>query len=219
MNIVFLCSGGGGNLRFLQEWAVARPDADLVIGGVLADRLCGGVEYAEARGIPNGILKSDWDDDDSVFRCLDEFGPDLIVTNVHKILSASVVSRYSDRLVNLHYSLLPLYGGSIGATPVRQAIEDGCKFVGTTVHRVVEEVDAGPIISQSLLEVRPEEPFDELMDRVFRSGCLNLLNAVMLHRGEAVAATGRIDEALVAPVSGDVKEWRLDESFWGRVRG
>lgn len=75
----------------------------------------------------------------------------MIMTNIHRILSSRVVERCRGRLVNLHYSLLPMFGGLIGMDPIRRAIEAGCRFVGTTVHHVVEAVDAGPVISQTVL--------------------------------------------------------------------
>ena len=217
MNIVFLCSGGGGNLKFIRECKEHCPDAALDVRCVLADRPCPAVDYAETHEIASGLHGFNGTDDETICAEIDRFEPDVIVTNIHRILAPALVERYSERLLNLHYSLLPLYAGTIGATPVKNALDDGCRFVGTTVHHVVEEVDAGPIVSQSVVEVRDGESFEGLMDRVFRSGCVNLLNALLLLKGDS-QPSGLVEDSLLAPISCRLSSWRFNAEFWLRVR-
>ncbi|WP_324749107.1 formyltransferase family protein [Sphingomonas sp. LY54] len=175
--IVFLVSGGGGNLRFIHR-AIEQgqlPGAELV--GVVADRDCPALAYCEARQIPTYVIRYSRAEPEELGAALQELRPDVIVTNIHKILDSKTVGAFSGRMINLHYSLLPLFKGAIGVEPVRLAIEQGCKIVGTTVHYVSEAVDAGEIISQSAIPVSTLN-IDRLMSDVFRSGCINLLSAI-----------------------------------------
>lgn len=175
--IVFLVSGGGGNLRFIHQAIVQGqlPDAELV--GVVADRECEALAYCDVHRIPVYPIHYTRAEPHALRAALRELRPDVIVTNIHKILDADTVGAFSGRMINLHYSLLPSFGGVIGAEPVRLALEQGCKIVGTTVHYVSEAVDAGEIISQSAIPVHTHN-LEHLMSDVFRSGCVNLLSAI-----------------------------------------
>ncbi|MBX3395300.1 MAG: methionyl-tRNA formyltransferase [Phycisphaerae bacterium] len=90
-------------------------------------------------------------------------------------------------IVNLHGSLLPAYRG---AAPVQWAVIHGDEFTGVTVFRLVEKMDAGPILMQRRTGIGPDETADELHDRLARIGCdavretLKLLESNPAHRGE-----------------------------------
>ena len=117
-----------------------------------------------------------------------------------------MVGRFRGRMINLHYALLPAFKGLQGAESVRQALAAGCKLVGSTVHEVAEEVDAGPILAQSAVAVTTQD-LDVMMDRVFRSGCLCLLNVLA---GPAPVDPGAELHA-PAPALGPAT---FDEAFW-----
>ena len=102
--------------------------------------------------------------------------------------------------------------------PIRRAIEAGCRFVGTTVHHVVEAVDAGPVISQTVVRVVDDEPFESLADRVFRSGCVNLLNGIQLASGSAPAPVDRSEGIPPSPCAMPPHGVDLDEDLWNEVR-
>lgn len=177
--IVFLCSGGGGNLRFTQ-YAIEREwiqNAKIV--SVLTDRECQANNFASQRGIENRCIDFDGDTQEVLLQELLRLDPDVIVTNVHKILCSSVVSRYRGRLINLHYSLLPAFGGMIGEKPVRAALDYGAQFTGVTVHWVDESLDGGrPIIQVAIPLDSTEENFKSLMNLVFRCGCIALMASI-----------------------------------------
>ena len=109
---------------------------------------------------------------------INQFNPDLIVTTVNKIIADNIVSTWRGKLINLHYSLLPSFGGVTGSVPVRQAIEYGTKFVGTTVHYVSEKVDRGVPIVQSVTPLYPEDTEDLVMEYLFRCGSICLLTGI-----------------------------------------
>ncbi len=179
-NIVFLCSGGGGNLAFVHRCVELGVLPGHRIDAVVTDRECGALTRAARSRIPSCQVAYSRQDESALFDALAHRDPDVIITNIHKILGPRVVERFQGRLVNLHYSLLPAFKGTIGEQPVRAALAQGCKFVGTTCHLVEAEVDAGKIICQSVIAVMPDRSPDELMNAQFRAGCLVLLNSLML---------------------------------------
>jgi folate-dependent phosphoribosylglycinamide formyltransferase PurN len=115
--------------------------------------------------------------------------------------------------------MLPDFGGVIGTKPVELALAAGRRTIGTTVHHVTEIVDCGPIISQSEIPVRQNEDFQDLMNRVFRAGCLNLFNAFRVLEGASTCVnSGRnYDDLLLSPwvITGD--GWFSGE-FWGTLK-
>jgi phosphoribosylglycinamide formyltransferase 1 len=80
-----------------------------------------------------------------------------------RLLDASFVAAWRDRLVNIHPSLLPAFPG---LHPQRQALAAGVKFSGCTVHFVRDEVDTGPIIAQAAVPVHPGDDEDRLANRI-----------------------------------------------------
>lgn len=77
--------------------------------------------------------------------------PDLIVMAKYmRILTSDFVSRYRNKILNIHHSFLPAF---IGANPYRQAWERGVKIIGATAHFASEDLDEGPIIAQDVIPV------------------------------------------------------------------
>lgn len=70
--------------------------------------------------------------------------------------------------INLHASLLPAYRG---ASPIHRAVLDRCDETGVTVFRLVERMDAGPILVTRQTAIKPDETTDELHYRLARIGC------------------------------------------------
>ncbi len=222
--IVFLCSGGGGNLRFLHACMERGWLSGAELSGVLADRDCGALRYASSQGLPNALVPYHREDRDALRARLDGLKPDWVITTIHKILDPVLVSAYRGRLINSHYSLLPLFPGLIGDETVRRALQSGCRFVGTTIHLVEEAVDAGPILAQSVVRVSEGEAFPALMERVFRSACLNLLNVFLdpartslRWSGPSARSQDNWDEAFFSPALRFPPD-AFDEAFWETLR-
>lgn len=178
MRIVFLCSGGGGNLKFVAQAIRLGWVDDLRICAVLSDRHCDANAYAQAQGIPSEVLDFSAVGQLAVMNRLRALDPDLIVTTVHKVLVPGLVQAVRGKLVNLHYSLLPAFGSKIGARPVRAALDYGAKFVGVTVHWVDEGVDTGRPLLQAVTAVPTAPDPEALMNVLFRAGCVGLLHAI-----------------------------------------
>lgn len=87
----------------------------------------------------------------------------VVLAGFMRILSASFVHRFPDRILNIHPSLLPAFPG---AHAVDNALDYGVTTTGLTVHFVDEKVDHGPIVTQVPVEVRPDDDVDALHARI-----------------------------------------------------
>lgn len=83
----------------------------------------------------------------------------LVLARYMQILSPDFVSRYPERIINIHHSFLPAF---IGADPYRQAKERGVKLIGATAHFVTPELDGGPIIEQDVARVSHRDTIEDL---------------------------------------------------------
>jgi phosphoribosylglycinamide formyltransferase-1 len=186
MRIVFLVSGGGGNLRAVHRVASGWPECGFAVVGVVGDRESGATAWSRAQGIPTAVAPYSRQDSAAFDDELARLAPERIVTNFHRILGAATLQRFEGRFVNLHYSELPRHAAMIGEAPVRAALDAGDSFIGTTVHRVIEAVDAGPVLGRTRTPVVAGEPFEALMTRVFRAGAWNLADALAREAGGAL---------------------------------
>src|SRR5205085_371191 len=80
-----------------------------------------------------------------------------------RLLSADFVARYSNRILNIHPSLLPAFPG---VDAQWQAVAYGVKISGCTVHFVTEKLDDGPILVQRCVEVRDDDTGETLAARI-----------------------------------------------------
>lgn len=221
--VAFLCSGGGGNLRFIKRMCDLTGAEQLELCGVIVDRDCGALDYARAVGLSAVKIRYSRDDNSEMLHSLAALKADLIVSNVHQILDAAIVHQYAGRLINLHYSILPAFRGSIGTRPIRQALNSGCRLVGTTTHLLSEEVDAGKIICQSAIDVDPAKSFEVIVNEIFRSGCLNLANALYLTGGLGRSAIDSAFRTVVGKVHlfSPVLQFPtdgFDKQFWESIK-
>ena len=164
-NIVILISGRGSNLQALLE---ARLPCR--IAAVISNRAdAAGLEIAQAHGVPTAVIEHrDYADRDSfdaaLARLIDTFHPDFVVlAGFMRILTAGFVTRYHGRLVNIHPSLLPAYGG---LNTHARALQDGVRIHGCTVHFVTADLDHGPIIIQAAVPVLCHDTGQTLAARV-----------------------------------------------------
>jgi phosphoribosylglycinamide formyltransferase 1 len=157
-------SGQGSNLRNL----VTRG-ANVV--AVATNRpSCGGAAFARERGIPLGELSqksfASAEDRDAAMR--DFFiahRVELVVdAGYDRVHSKSFLDAFADRIINVHPSLLPEFGGGMDA--VEQALESGATKTGATVHVVTRDLDAGPILVQEAVPVLEGDTVESLRQRV-----------------------------------------------------
>lgn len=192
LKIVFLVSGEGGSLKFIHEY-LTSSDWDISITGVIADRDCAALQYAQNKNIPACKLKYSYKIKESsiaLIEKLKEFEPDIIVTNIHKVIDTETLNSFPGNFINLHYSLLPAFAGLIGMTTVEEAKKSNVGFIGATCHTVNELLDGGAIICQSSFPVNWNQPMNQIIETVFQSACFILLNGIIQK------ATGYLEEGI-----------------------
>jgi phosphoribosylglycinamide formyltransferase-1 len=166
-----LLSGRGSNFEALADSVAAGriPGAQIAI--VIANREgAQGIDRAAARGIPTLVLPSRGLEreayDRQVVAALREHKVDLVcLAGYMRLLSPYFVQAFPQRILNIHPSLLPSFPG---LESQRQALEYGVKFAGCTVHFVDENLDAGPIILQSVVPVLDSDTEDTLSEKILR---------------------------------------------------
>jgi phosphoribosylglycinamide formyltransferase-1 len=164
-----LLSGRGSNFEALADSVAAGriPDAEISI--VISNREgAGGVARAQARGIPVRVIPSKGLEreayDRMVVAALDDGRVNLVcLAGFMRLLSPYFVAAFSNRILNIHPSLLPAFPG---LEAQRQALEYGVKFSGCTVHFVDENLDAGPIVAQAIVPVLDDDTPDTLVARI-----------------------------------------------------
>ncbi|HET7419124.1 MAG TPA: phosphoribosylglycinamide formyltransferase [Candidatus Dormibacteraeota bacterium] len=157
-------SGQGTNLRNLVE-------RGFEVVAVATNRpSCGGAAIARERGIPLAELPqknfaSTEERDVAMRDFFFRHDVQLVVdAGYDRIHTAPFLDAFAGRIVNVHPSLLPMFGGGMDA--VEQALESGLKFTGATVHLVTAEVDGGPILVQDSVPILPGDTVDTLRQRV-----------------------------------------------------
>lgn len=164
-----LISGRGSNMASLIAAAKA-PDYPAEIALVLSNRPdAPGLASARAQGVATAAV------DHKIYAGRDAFEASLqLMLEAHRIdficlagfmrmLTPVFVERWQGRLINVHPSLLPSYKG---LNTHARAIADGVKIHGCSVHYVVAEMDAGPIIAQAAVTVRDDDTPETLGARV-----------------------------------------------------
>lgn len=168
MRLVVLVSGSGTNLQAVID-GLHLGDAPVEIVAVGADRPCEGLRRAEAAGIGSFLVApSEHPDRERWNRALEReivsHRPDRVVfAGFMRIVDAEFVAAFPGLVVNTHPSLLPSFPG---AHAVRDALAYGVKLTGATVHEVVADVDAGPILAQVAVAVEDQDTEDTLHERI-----------------------------------------------------
>lgn len=95
------------------------------------------------------------------FEILDQFKVDFVVlARYMQILSPEFISRYKNKIINIHHSFLPAF---VGAKPYHAAFERGVKIIGATGHYVTQDLDEGPIIEQNVARVTHRNCVNDLV--------------------------------------------------------
>ena len=173
--IAVLVSGGGTNLQALID---ARDRGELPHGELAlvvsnnADAYA--LERAQRAGIPTAVClrEKGMSRPDFEARLLDILSANkigmIVLAGFMAILSADFVSRYPDRIINIHPSLIPSFCGEgfYGLRVHRAALDYGVKVTGATVHYVNEIPDGGRIIAQKAVDILPGDTPETLQRRV-----------------------------------------------------
>jgi phosphoribosylglycinamide formyltransferase-1 len=166
-----LLSGRGSNFEALAEsMASGRiPNAEIAI--VISNREgAPGLDRAKSHGIATHAIPSKGLEretyDRQVVAVLNEHRVELVcLAGYMRLLSPYFVAAFPNHILNIHPSLLPSFPG---LESQRQALEYGVQVAGCTVHFVDENLDAGPIVLQSVVPVKDDDTEDALSARILQ---------------------------------------------------
>lgn len=165
--LAVLVSGTGTNLQALLD-ACADPAYGATVVAVGADRdRIEGLARAERAGIATFVVRvedyatrDDWDA--ALTEAVGAHSPDLVVSaGFMKIVGKRFLERFT--MVNTHPALLPAFPG---AHAVRDALDYGARVTGCTVHLVDAGIDTGPVVAQTVVEVRDDDDEVSLHERI-----------------------------------------------------
>jgi phosphoribosylglycinamide formyltransferase-1 len=167
--VAILISGRGSNMASLLE-AARAPGFPATIALVLSNRPdAAGLDKArlagiEALAIDHKAYQNRESFEETLDAALAERGIDLIcLAGFMRVLTPWFVERWAGRMLNIHPSLLPLFRGT---HTHERALAEGVLIHGCTVHFVVPELDAGPILAQAAVPVVPGDTPETLAARV-----------------------------------------------------
>ena len=167
--VAILISGRGSNMTALVE-AARRQDFPAEIVVVISNKMdAPGLTRARDGGVPAVAIESaPYGKDRAGFEAklqstLDDYRVDLIcLGGFMRLFTAGFVQRWRGRMLNIH----PLLPSFPGLDPHGQALRAGVKISGATVHFVIPETDAGPIVMQGAVAVRDDDTAETLSARI-----------------------------------------------------
>lgn len=171
-NLVFFASGSGTNFQSVID-AIESGQIEAQITGLVTNRPeAGAIKRAQKHGIPTFVIDSNASDfEQKLLDLLSELNPDLIVLAGYlKKIPTVIINTYSGRVINIHPSLLPKYGGKgyYGMNVHRAVIENKEDVSGCTVHFVDEIYDNGQIIKQIEVPVSSTDTPESLAEKILR---------------------------------------------------
>jgi phosphoribosylglycinamide formyltransferase-1 len=161
-----LASGSGSNLQALLDTPEVRPHITVVVSDRPGARA---LDRAAAHGVSTKTISwSDHHGRDAFSAALGDAvvasgARGVVLAGFMRVLGPSFVTRFPNRILNIHPSLLPAFPG---AHAVEAALEHGVALSGVTVHLVDEGVDTGPIIAQVPVPVDPDDTVETLHARI-----------------------------------------------------
>jgi phosphoribosylglycinamide formyltransferase-1 len=164
-----LISGRGSNLQAIID-AIAEGRLHATIAVVISNVPgAAGLERARRAGIATRELPHrQWPSraayDTALADALSSERVELVcLAGFMRLLTATFLDRFPNRVLNMHPSLLPAFPG---VAAQRQALAHGVQVAGATVHLVTPELDAGPIVRQAAVPVFPDDTVESLSARI-----------------------------------------------------
>ena len=193
--IVLFASGRGSNAEAIHDAVVEG-----MINGEIMALVCdipgaGCIDLAKSWDIPVIVADRKQFDSKDAFEqfILDAIAPyeaDLLcLAGFMRLLSGKFISHYEHKIINIHPALLPSFRGLHAQ---RQAVEAGVKIAGCTVHFVVADMDAGPIILQSAVSVYESDTEDTLAARILTKEHPTYVRAVELFCEDKLTIEGNL---------------------------
>ena len=175
-NIAIFASGSGSNFKSIHHHillGIIPGEISIVISN---NPTSGAIKYAKTHNIPTYIISKN--------RCPDPMLREQLLTNelleknidliclagYIKLIPKGIVGKFKNRILNIHPSLLPKFGGKgfFGINVHQAVIESGSKETGVTIHFVDDSYDSGKIIEQKKINVLSDDTAETLASRVLK---------------------------------------------------
>jgi phosphoribosylglycinamide formyltransferase-1 len=186
MKVAILASTKGTDMEAIINAIEEGILKDVEISIVISDRESAqALERARKHGIkaifinPGGKKREEFDRE--VAKAIDRADLILLIGYM-RLLSPWFVEKFKNRIMNVHPSLLPAFGGKMDLDVHKAILDYGAKVSGATVHFVDEGTDTGPIIVQKAVEVEEGETPESLKAKVQRVEGELLIRAIELFR-------------------------------------
>ena len=172
--IALFASGEGSNAEAIVRYFANNPTIEVAL--MVCNRKEAGVyERMQKWGIPcHTIGKTEWQPGSSGQQVLDLMRSEgvglIVLAGFLAYIPGAIVKAYEGRIINIHPSLLPKYGGKgMWGHHVHEAVLAAHETVsGITIHHVTENLDEGSIIFQAQCEVLPDDTPDSLATRIHK---------------------------------------------------
>ncbi len=185
--LVVMVSGFGSNLQAIMD-ACRRGEIQGQVVAVFANRKAG-LERAREAGIdavyrPLKPFKGSPDPraayDEALARDVAVYKPDFVIlAGWMRILTPAFLRPFGNRVINLHPALPGHFAGTHAIERAFAAWQDGqIEHTGVMVHRVVEEVDAGPVLATAVVPFEPGDSLERLAERVHKTEHRILVEAI-----------------------------------------
>ncbi len=164
-NIVVFASGGGSNFQAIHNACVNGVIPGRVVLVVASSPRAGIIERAQRADIPSVVCGRS----DDPLQLLDGLDVDILaLAGYLRLVPAHVVEAFADRMLNVHPSLLPAFGGQgmYGMRVHEAVVRGGVKVTGATIHLVDRAYDNGPIVLQEAIRIEAHETPEEVAARV-----------------------------------------------------
>jgi formyltetrahydrofolate-dependent phosphoribosylglycinamide formyltransferase len=170
VRLAVLASGSGSNFEAICDYFAAKGEAAAVQPVLLASNRANALALTKARErhIATAVLSNPADGDE-LSALLEQHKVDLVaLAGYLKLLPVDVVRRYEGRILNVHPSLLPRFGGKgmYGLRVHEAVLSAGSDITGASVHVVTEEYDRGPVLAVWPAPVLPGDTPASLAKRV-----------------------------------------------------
>ena len=199
LNLAIFISGRGSNMESILK-AIKKNKSPINPAVVISNRSdARGLEIAKKLGVKteviesNGLKGGSWKYDSKLVGVLEKYKVTpqnslICLAGFMRIMSPEFIKHYKGRILNIHPAILPSFPGLHSQ---RQALDYGVKYSGCTVHFVDEGVDTGPIILQSIVNVRDDDTEESLSKRILKQEHKIYPKAVKLFAEDKIKIVGR----------------------------
>ncbi|EGP94064.1 phosphoribosylglycinamide formyltransferase [Nitrosarchaeum koreense] len=199
LNLGILISGRGSNMESILK-AIKRKKIPINPAIIISNKPdAKGLKIAQKMGIKTEVIESKnfkgsrLDYDKKIISTLEKHGVTpknglICLAGFMRIISPEFVKKYKNRIINIHPALLPAFPG---LDAQKQAIDNGAKYSGCTVHFVDSGVDTGPIILQLVVKVKNNDTEKTLSKRILAKEHKAYPEAVRLFAENRIKIVGR----------------------------